>query len=150
MVRNYICMRKKVLFTSSFSFPAFRLVEESTVSQLSFQGKMELSKCRNVWNQKWKLVGKAMDGNRQECLCLHLVSGGFFWHCVKRGSHHTMGQNQVILRHQKFTFPRAEREWAKWASERTSEWCERMSEWTSEWPSTYVSILVCSRPQWSR
>ena len=32
----------------------------------------------------------------------------------------TMGQNQVILRHQKFTFPRA-REWAKWASERTSE-----------------------------
>ena len=22
-----------------------------------------------------------------------------------------------------------------------------MSEWTSEWPSTYVSILVCSRPQ---
>ena len=31
-----------------------------------------------------------------------------------------MGQNQVILRHQKFTFPRA-REWAKGASERTSE-----------------------------
>ena len=31
-----------------------------------------------------------------------------------------MGQNQVILRHQKFTFPQA-REWAKWASERTSE-----------------------------
>ena len=24
-----------------------------------------------------------------------------------------------------------------------------MSEWTSEWPSTYVSILVCSRPQCS-
>ena len=24
---------------------------------------------------------------------------------------------------------------------------ERMSERTSEWPSTYVSILVCSRPQ---
>ena len=22
-----------------------------------------------------------------------------------------------------------------------------MSEWTSEWPNTYVSILVCSRPQ---
>ena len=54
----------------------------------------------------------------------------------------TMGQNQVILRHQKFTFPRA-REWAKWASER----CEQTSERTSEWPSTYVSILVCSRPQ---
>ena len=32
----------------------------------------------------------------------------------------TMGQNQVILRHQKFTFPRA-REWAKWASKRMSE-----------------------------
>ena len=29
-----------------------------------------------------------------------------------------------------------------------SERCERMSEQTSEWPSTYVSILVCSRPQW--
>ena len=28
-----------------------------------------------------------------------------------------------------------------------SEWCERTSERTSEWPSTYVSILVCSRPQ---
>ena len=31
-----------------------------------------------------------------------------------------MGQNQVILRHQKFTFPRA-RKWAKWASKRMSE-----------------------------
>ena len=31
----------------------------------------------------------------------------------------------------------------------TSERCERMSERTSEWPSTYVSILVCSRPQCS-
>ena len=31
-----------------------------------------------------------------------------------------MGHNQVILRHQKFTFPRV-REWAKWASEWTSE-----------------------------
>ena len=30
---------------------------------------------------------------------------------------------------------------------RTSERCERTSERTSEWPSTYVSILVCSRPQ---
>ena len=28
----------------------------------------------------------------------------------------------------------------------TSERCERTSERTSEWPSTYVSILVCSRP----
>ena len=28
-----------------------------------------------------------------------------------------------------------------------SERCERTSERTSEWPSTYVSILVCSRPQ---
>ena len=32
----------------------------------------------------------------------------------------TMGQNQVILRHQKFTFPRA-REWAKRVSEQTSD-----------------------------
>ena len=32
----------------------------------------------------------------------------------------TVGQIQVILRHQKFTFPRA-REWAKWASKQTSE-----------------------------
>ena len=36
--------------------------------------------------------------------------------------HRTMGQNQGILRHQKITFPRA-REWAKWASKRTSERC---------------------------
>ena len=28
-----------------------------------------------------------------------------------------------------------------------SERCERTRERTSEWPSTYVSILVCSRPQ---
>ena len=42
----------------------------------------------------------------------------------------TMGQNQVILRHQKFT-------------SRVSGASER----TSEWPSTYISILVCSRPQ---
>ena len=27
---------------------------------------------------------------------------------------------------------------------------ERTSEWTSKWPSTFVSILVCSRPQWHR
>ena len=32
-------------------------------------------------------------------------------------------------------------------SKRTSERCERTSEQTSEWPSTYVSILACSRPQ---
>ena len=46
-------------------------------------------------------------------------------------------------------------EWAQWRarakqavrSKRTSERCERTSEETSEWPSTYVSILVCSRPQ---
>ena len=31
-----------------------------------------------------------------------------------------MGQNPVILRHQKFTFPQV-REWAKWASEGTSK-----------------------------
>ena len=37
-------------------------------------------------------------------------------------------------------------ELAGW-SKRISERCERMSERTSEWPSTYVSILVCSRPQ---
>ena len=58
----------------------------------------------------------------------------------------TMGQNQVILRHQKFTFPRA-RFWAKWASERTSaaedaseassaeqanEWAVQASERTDE------------------
>ena len=30
-----------------------------------------------------------------------------------------------------------------------SERCEGTSERTSEWPSTYVSILVCSRPQWA-
>ena len=62
-----------------------------------------------------------------------------------------MGQNQAILRHQKSTFPRAQRRArAKRAiqSKQRSERCERTSEQTSEWPSTYVSILVCSRPQW--
>ena len=34
---------------------------------------------------------------------------------------------------------------SKWTSER----CEQTSERTREWPSTYVSILVCSRPQWN-
>ena len=29
-----------------------------------------------------------------------------------------------------------------------SERCERTSERTSEWPCSYVSVLVCSRPQW--
>ena len=79
----------------------------------------------------------------------------------------TMGQNQVILRHWKFTFPKA-RDWAKWASERVSaaegasegsnseqanEWAVRANERTSEWPSTYLSILGWSRPQcagWQR
>ena len=28
-----------------------------------------------------------------------------------------------------------------------SERCKQTSEWTSKWPSTYISILVCSRPQ---
>ena len=37
-----------------------------------------------------------------------------------RNNTHTKGQNQVILRHQNFTFAQA-REWAKWASEWTSE-----------------------------
>ena len=31
-------------------------------------------------------------------------------------------------------------------SKRVGERCERTSKRTSEWPSTYVSILVCSRP----
>ena len=57
------------------------------------------------------------------------------------------GTKPVILRHQKFTFPQA-RESAKWESEQTSECCEQTSKRMSEWPSTYVSILVCSRPQW--
>ena len=34
-------------------------------------------------------------------------------------------------------------------SKRTSERCEGTSERTSEWPSSYVSILVCSRPECS-
>ena len=29
----------------------------------------------------------------------------------------------------------------------TSKWCERTSKRMSEWPSTYVSILVCYRPE---
>ena len=39
---------------------------------------------------------------------------------LPRRRQRTMGQNQVIMRHQKFTFPRA-REWAKWAREQTSD-----------------------------
>ena len=35
------------------------------------------------------------------------------------------------------------------ASGRVSGASERTSERTSEWPSTYVSILVCSRPHWA-
>ena len=65
----------------------------------------------------------------------------------------TMVQNQAILRHQKFTFPRA-REWAKWASEqmsaaeraRKARRAEQANE-MSKWPSTYVGILVFSEPQ---
>ena len=75
----------------------------------------------------------------------------------------TMGQNQVILRHQSFTFPRARglvseraNEWAQRSaqaksvmrSKRMSEQCERTSERTSEWPSTYVPIPGCSAPLW--
>ena len=59
---------------------------------------------------------------------------------------------------QSFTFPQASERANEWAllraranravwSKRTSERCERTSERISEWPSTYVSILVCSRPQ---
>ena len=71
----------------------------------------------------------------------------------------TVGQDQVILRHQKFTFPRA-REWAsKWTSERSggrerselsgaSKWVSGASERSSKWPSTYVPILGCSAPLW--
>ena len=40
----------------------------------------------------------------------------------------TMGQNQVILRHQKFTFP-----WVReWAREWAKEWAKRASEQASE------------------
>ena len=82
---------------------------------------------------------------------------------VRLSAHITMGQNQVILRHQKFTFPQA-REWAKWAvranewaqrrarakravrSKWTSEQCERTSERTSEWPSTQWVYSWIIRP----
>ena len=81
---------------------------------------------------------------------------------ILRAQVHTMGQNQVILGHQKFTFPQT-REWAKWASERTSarsggrerseqsgasERVSGASEWTSVWPSTSVCIIGYSGPQW--
>ena len=35
----------------------------------------------------------------------------------------------------------------QYGASKASEWYERMSEQTSKWPSTYVLILVCSRPQ---
>ena len=83
-------------------------------------------------------------------------------------SQHTMGQNRKkhrINSHPINPCPTSEgvsevseraNEWAQRRarakravpSKRTSERCERTSERTSEWPSTYVSILVCSRPQW--
>ena len=45
-----------------------------------------------------------------------------------------MGQNQVLLRHQKFTFPWA-REWAKWAV--------RANERTDERGAQYLSLYSC-------
>ena len=88
---------------------------------------------------------------------------GLFFHFI---NHHTMWQNQVILRHKKIHIPttsgvsevseranewaqrrvRAKRAvWSKWTSER----CEGTSKRTSKWPSIYVSILVFFRPLWS-
>ena len=51
--------------------------------------------------------------------CFHPKRNPWGQRAPKTSSQCTMGQNHFILRHQKFTFPRA-REWAKWASERTS------------------------------
>ena len=63
----------------------------------------------------------------------------------------TMGQNQVIVRHQKFNFPQA-REWAKWASavegaseasspEQAKEWAVRANERTDERVAEYFSLF---------
>ena len=54
----------------------------------------------------------------------------------------TMGQNQVILRRQKSTFPRA-REWAKWVSEKTIEWAVRTNERTEERVAQYLRLYAC-------
>ena len=35
-------------------------------------------------------------------------------------------------------------------SKRMSEWCERKSKQTIKWPSSYIWILGCSGPQWTR
>ena len=83
---------------------------EATWRDFLAQRRLRIEGCRYAWGQQWwwrrrrRLVLK---GRRRR-----------FQSSPTRGS--TMGQNQVILRHQKFAFPRA-REWAKWASERTSE-----------------------------
>ena len=47
----------------------------------------------------------------------------------------TMGQNQVILRHQKFTFPRAR--------EQANEWAVRANERTDEWVAQYLRLDSC-------
>ena len=60
---------------------------------------------------------------------------------VRLSAHITMGQNQVILRHQKFTFPQA-REWAKWARELTSERCERTSGQASGPVLTFLILFI--------
>ena len=50
---------------------------------------------------------------RNHLKCVRLERAKYLNHC-------TVGQNHVILRHLKVTFPRA-REWAKWASKRASK-----------------------------
>ena len=59
--------------------------------------------------------------------------------CKKRLMHY--GTKPGHFETSKIHFPTSE------GVSKVSERCERTSEWTSEWPSTYVSILVCSRPQ---
>ena len=60
----------------------------------------------------------------------------------RRRQRRTMGQNQVILRHPIIHCPTSE------GVSKVSKRCKRTSKRMSEWPSTYVSILVCYRPQW--
>ena len=74
-----------------------------------------------------------------------------------------MGQNQDVLRHQIIHFPMnsgvSERvnKWAQRCKAKRAVWnkqiserCERTSEQTSEWPSTYIPILGCLEPLWTR
>ena len=100
----------------------------------------EFDTCNNEVGVKWReaekrWLGKGWGVHNEQVQ--RLVGQG----CTLRphSLHHcTLGQNQVILRHQKFTFPWA-REWAKWASKQMSERSGRREQSEQSGASKQVS-----------